>query len=68
MVDLDHLLTSVSISWFNQAGAASAHAVYEGMQVYRQMAASWEEGSAHDQPAGPPTAYAVFAASHERRR
>ena len=60
-VDLDHLLTSVSISWFNQAGAASAHAVYEGMEVYRQMAASWEAGSAHDQPAGPPTAYAVFA-------
>ena len=52
----------MSITWFNQAGAASAHAVYEGMQVYRQMAALWEAGSAHDQPAGPPTAYAVFAA------
>ena len=34
-VDLDHLLTSVSIVWFNHGGAASAQAVYEGMQVYR---------------------------------
>lgn len=60
-VDLDHLLTSVSITWFNHAGAASAHAVYEGMQVYRQLAASWEAAPAPDQPTGPPTAYAVFA-------
>jgi pimeloyl-ACP methyl ester carboxylesterase len=61
-VDLDHLLTSVSITWFNDAGAASAQAVYEGMQVYREMAASWGAWSAHDRPTGPPTAYAVFAA------
>jgi len=61
-VDLDHLLTSVSITWFNGAGAASAQAVYEGMQVYQEMAASWDAGAAHDRPAGPPTAYAVFAA------
>jgi pimeloyl-ACP methyl ester carboxylesterase len=61
-VDLDQLLTSVSITWFNDAGAASAQAVYEGMQVYRELAASWDASSAHDQPAGPPTAYAVFAA------
>ena len=32
------------------------------MQVYRAMAASSAGWSAHDQPAGPPTAYAVFAA------
>ena len=61
-VDLDQLLTSVSITWFSGAGASSAHAVYEGVQVYRQMAESWAEGSAEAVPAGPPTAYAVFAA------
>lgn len=62
-VDLDHLLTSVSITWFNGAGAASAHAVYEGMQAYRKMAASWDSsGSGHQEQAGPPTGYAVFAA------
>jgi pimeloyl-ACP methyl ester carboxylesterase len=66
-VDLDHLLTSVSITWFTGAGAASAHAVYEGMQVYREMAASWVAASAHDQPAGPPTAYAVFAGDNAIR-
>ena len=32
------------------------------MQVYREMAASWDASSAHDRPTGPPTAYAVFAA------
>jgi pimeloyl-ACP methyl ester carboxylesterase len=61
-VDLDQLLTSVSITWFGGAGAASAQAVYEGMRIYREMASSWDASSEHDQPAGPPTAYAVFAA------
>lgn len=62
-VDLDHLLTSVSITWFNGAGAASAQAVYEGMQAYREMAASWDSSSSgHEQQVGPPTGYAVFAA------
>ncbi|ONI83138.1 epoxide hydrolase [Actinosynnema sp. ALI-1.44] len=58
-VDIDQVLTNVTIAWFTQAGISSAHAVYEGMQVYRQMAA--QEG---DQAAWGPTVpigYAVFA-------
>jgi hypothetical protein len=63
-VDRDQLLTNVSIFWFSGAGASSAHATYEGMQVYRQMVARQSEGSgahAAGQP-GPPTGVAVFAA------
>ena len=56
------MLTNVSINWFTGAGGSSAHATYEGMQVYRQLAASWAEGDGgHEMPAGPPTGYAVFA-------
>ena len=61
-LDRDQMLTNVSIAWFTGAGGSSAHATYEGMQVYRQMAASWAEGDGgHEMPAGPPTGYAVFA-------
>jgi epoxide hydrolase len=65
-VDRDQLLTGVSVFWFAGAGASSAHAVYEGMQVYREMATR-QSGGAHDadpagQPAGPPLGIAVFAA------
>ena len=59
-VDRDQLLTGVSIAWFTGAGASSAHATYEGMQVYREMAA--RDGGAGHAPAGPPRAVAVFAA------
>ena len=38
-VDRDQLLTNVSVYWFTGAGASSAHATYEGMQAWRQMAA-----------------------------
>ena len=64
-VDRDQLLTNVSISWFAGAGAASAHATYEGMQAYRRMAA--QNGTAPasheapDQPR-PRRGAAVFAA------
>lgn len=65
-VDRDQLLTLVSIAWFNSAGASSAHAVYEGMQVYRQMAAQQAEGSGEEdwggEQTGPPKGVAVFAA------
>jgi hypothetical protein len=58
------LLTTVSIFWFTGAGASSAHAMYEGMQVYRQMAAPQSQGSGARQgeQSGPPTGVAVFAA------
>ena len=55
----DTLLTAVSIAWFTGAGAASAHATYEGMQVYREMAAREAPAPEH---AGPPRGVAVFAA------
>jgi hypothetical protein len=59
-VDLDQLLTTISIFWFTGAGASAAHAVYEGMQAYRAMAGQ-QTGGGQDRPAGPPTGYAVFA-------
>jgi pimeloyl-ACP methyl ester carboxylesterase len=60
-VDRDQLLTSVSITWFTGAGAASAHATYEGMQAWRRMAA--EGGGFGPNLQGlPPRGVAVFAA------
>jgi epoxide hydrolase len=67
-VDRDQLLTGVSIYWFTGSGASSAHATYEGMQAWRQIAARQaQDPDAHpessaDQRSGPPTAVAVFAA------
>ena len=67
-IDRDQMLTNVTIAWFTGAGGSSAHATYEGMQVYRQMAASWAEGDGgHEMPAGPPTGYAVFAGDNTIR-
>ena len=69
-VDVDQLLTLVSLSWFTRAAASSANAVYEGMQAYRQMAEQ-AAGDAADHDAsgddgaggsGPPFGVAVFAA------
>ena len=56
-IDRDQMLTNVSIAWFTGAGGSSAHATYEGMQVYRQMAASWAEAATavtRCRPARPP--------------
>ncbi|MBW9209021.1 epoxide hydrolase [Mumia sp. zg.B21] len=66
-VDRDQLLTNVSLNWFRQAGATSAHATYEGIQAWKQMAAAQTDGAGHgsegsELPEGPPTGYAVFAA------
>ncbi|WP_109211665.1 MULTISPECIES: epoxide hydrolase family protein [Microbacterium] len=67
-VDRDALLTAVSIAWFTGAGGSSAHATYEGMQVYRQMAAAQDGAdAAHETPSGPPTGVAVFAADNTVR-
>lgn len=63
-VDLDQLLTTVSIFWYTRAGASAAHAVQEGMQAYRQLVAAGagqDADSGQERQAGPPTAYAVFA-------
>lgn len=67
-VDRDHLLTNVSIYRFTGSGASSANAVYEGMQAWRAFAAQQEAHQAsgtdqrQDEPTGPPTGVAVFAA------
>ena len=60
-VDRDQLLTSVSITWFTGAGAASAHATYEGMQAWRRMAANGGGFGPGPQEL-PPRGVAVFAA------
>jgi epoxide hydrolase len=69
-VDRDQLLTAVSVSWFTGAGASSAHATYEGMRAWREIAdrqaaepgADDEEERLEDERPGPPTGVAVFAA------
>jgi hypothetical protein len=73
-VDIDRLLTTVSLYWFGQLGWSSAHALYEGMQVYRQFAAAaaappegdiggdWGDASGWQAPPMPPTAASIFAA------
>ena len=68
-VDRDLLLTNVSISWFTGAGASSAHGTYEGMQAYREMMSqqSVTTGGQQDEPSGPPTSVAVFAADYTIR-
>jgi epoxide hydrolase len=45
-LDLDHLLTLVSVYWFNRGGAGAANFLYETAHT----AASW--GEAHDRPQG----------------
>ncbi len=56
-VDLDQLLTNISLYWFTQTGASAAHALYESMH-----AQEWGE-------AGPaPTGFAVFGADPIARR
>jgi epoxide hydrolase len=73
-VDRDQLLTGVSIYWFTGSGASSAHATYEGMQAWRQIAArqAADSGVHGEQPSeaeqsGPPTGVAVFAADNTIR-
>jgi hypothetical protein len=63
-VDRDQMLTNISIYWFTGSGASSANGTYEGMQAWRQMAASQPEapGTETDLQAGPPRGVAVFAA------
>lgn len=67
-VDLHQLLTTVSLFWFTGAGASAAHAIYEGMQAYRQLAARPDDGGRSEEHVGPPTAYAVFAADDGIRK
>lgn len=76
-VDRDRLLTTVSLYWFGQLGWSSAHALYEGMQLYRQFAATaasgdwgaaeseggdWGDAGGWEAPPMPPAGASVFAA------
>lgn len=68
-VDLDQLLTNVSIYWFTEGGASTAHAVYEGMQAYRQFATKSEApAEGWEAPTPPPVGVAVFATDMSVRR
>ncbi len=70
-VDLDRLLTIVSLYWFGELGWSSAHAMYEGMQVYRQFAAPRTDDAAGEgawqTPPLPPAGASVFAADFSIR-
>lgn len=65
-VDLDRLLTTVSLYWFGRLGWSSAHALHEGMQLYRRFAAAAGSDGAGDTGGWgappPPAAASVFAA------
>lgn len=70
-VDLDQLLTTVSISWFNQVGVSAAHALYDGMQAYKELARSASDAGEQggwEPPPAPPSAVAVFAGDLTVRR
>ena len=68
-VDLDQLLTNVSIYWFTEGGASAAHSVYEGMQAFREFASrSAEPTEGWEAPTPPPVGVAVFAADMSVRR
>ena len=67
-VNRDQLLTNASIFWFSGAGASSAHATYDGIQVWRQMAARDQRSHGNGAPAGPPRGFAVFAADTAIKR
>ena len=65
-VDIDHLLTLVSVYWFGKGGAGAANFLYEAMHAE----ASW--GRSHDRPQGfvsfgeEPLVRRVLDPNHER--
>jgi pimeloyl-ACP methyl ester carboxylesterase len=65
-VDLDHLLTLVSVYWFGKGGAGAANFLYEAMH----SEASW--GATHDRPQGfvsfgqDPLVRRILDPNHER--
>lgn len=72
-VDIDRLLTTVSLYWFGQLGWSAAHALHEGMQVYKQFAAAPAAGDGGGDAAGwepppaPPAGASIFAADFSVR-
>ena len=65
-VDIDHLLTLVSVYWFGKGGAGAANFLYEAAHAE----ASW--GRSHDRPQGfvsfgeEPLVRRVLDPNHER--
>ena len=61
-VDIDQLLTNVSVYWFTGSGASSAHFTYEGMRAFRQFVEQSGSTGGALAPAGVPMGVAVFSA------
>jgi len=64
-VDIDRLLTAVSVYWFTGSGASSAQFSYEGMQAFKAFVA--EAGAAPLSAGGVPLGVSVFAGDHSIR-
>jgi pimeloyl-ACP methyl ester carboxylesterase len=64
-VDVDRLLTNVSVYWFTGSGASSAQFGYEGMQAFKAFVG--ETGAAPLNAGGVPLGVSVFAADHSVR-
>jgi epoxide hydrolase len=64
-VDVDRLLTNVSVYWFTGSGASSAQFGYEGMQAFKAFVG--EAGAAPLNAGGAPLGVSVFAADHSIR-
>ncbi|HEY0448282.1 epoxide hydrolase [Actinophytocola sp.] len=64
-VDIDQLLTNISVYWFTASGASSAHFTYEGMRAFRQFAG--ESGAAPLTAGDAPLGVSVFAGDNSIR-
>lgn len=59
-VDRDQLLALVSLCWFTESGASSAHFSYDGMKAFAARAAAVGDAGLV-QPNAPPLGVSVFA-------
>jgi pimeloyl-ACP methyl ester carboxylesterase len=64
-VDVDQLLTNISVYWFTRSGASSAQFTYEGMQAFKAFVG--EAGSAPLSAGDAPLGVAVFAGDNSIR-
>jgi pimeloyl-ACP methyl ester carboxylesterase len=60
-LDVDVLLTIVSLYWFTRSGASSAHFTYEGMQAFRAFVDQTGDTGGTLAAGGVPAGVAVFA-------
>jgi epoxide hydrolase len=67
-VDLDRLLTNVSVYWFTGSGASSAQFGYEGMRAFKEFVGdAGAAGAAPLSAGGVPLGVSVFAADSSIR-